>query len=60
MNGKFIGMVVVGVICFGLFIWGGWHLKRWINYSWGYESQVTETVCTMVKPEYLKDPSRCD
>ncbi len=47
------------VILVVVFIYGSWQLKRWFNYSWGYESQVTSTVCAMVKPEYLKNPSRC-
>lgn len=38
----------------------GWQFKRWIHYSWSYETQVTQTVCKMVKPEYLKNPSECE
>lgn len=36
--------------------YGGWILFRYWNYSWGYESMVRNTVCEMVKPEYLKEP----
>ena len=57
---KKLYVVIAVLVIIGLISWGGWHLKRWWNYTWGYESQVTETVCEMVKPEYLKNPSRCD
>jgi len=57
---KMVLMGIAGIIVFGLLVYGGWHLKRWFNYSWGYESQVTETVCSMVKPEHLIDPKKCD
>ena len=52
-------IIVVVVVCVIGLGYGMWQLKRWFNYSWGYESQVTSTVCEMVKPEYLKNPSRC-
>lgn len=51
-------IVVVIVLAIALSV-GGWFLKRWWNYAWSYESQVTETVCEMVKPEALRDPGRC-
>ncbi len=41
-----------------LFIYGMWHVARVWNYSWGYEDMVQETICEMVKPEFLKEP--CD
>ncbi|VAW58912.1 hypothetical protein MNBD_GAMMA08-1546 [hydrothermal vent metagenome] len=52
-------LLLVGVIVVMVFGYGMWQFKRWFNYSWGYEDQVTSTVCEMVKPEYLKNPSRC-
>jgi len=39
--------------------YGGWLLKRYLNYSLSYEDQVTATVCEMVKSEFLKNPSKC-
>jgi uncharacterized membrane protein len=33
---------------------GGWYLAKKINYSLGYDAMVRETVCDMVKQEYLK------
>lgn len=50
---------IVGFILICLVGYGMWHLKRWWNYTWGYEAQVTETVCQLVKPEYLIDPGKC-
>lgn len=41
------------VIAMGL---GMWQLAREVNYSFGYESQVKETICEMVRPENLKHP----
>lgn len=38
--------------------YAAWHLYRAWNYTWGYESMVKETVCDMVKPEYLKKPCK--
>ena len=38
------------------FAFGAWHLKRWFNYSFGYEGEVRTTICEMVKPEVLKKP----
>lgn len=53
-------ILLVGVIGVAVLLYGAWKLNRWWNYSWGYESQVTATICEMVKPEYLVDPSECD
>ncbi len=53
-------MTVVGILIFvGVLMYGGYQLKRWFNYSFGYQGQVIEEVCNMVKPEYLNDPSLC-
>jgi hypothetical protein len=57
-SNKADGTVVVVAIVAGLVLvisgtWGMWKLTRWWNYNMGYESQVTATVCIMVKPEYL-------
>ena len=36
---------IVGVIVFvGLFAYGGWMIKRSINYSFDYEDKVIETI----------------
>jgi hypothetical protein len=33
-----------------------WYAYRTWNYKVGYQSMVEDTVCSMVKPEYLKKP----
>ena len=57
---KALGGFILAAVVIGLIAYGGWHLKRWWNYNWGYEAQVTQTVCEMVKPEYLIDPTKCN
>ena len=52
--GGFVGMLAF----LAILGYGGWHLKRWFNYSFGYGSQVESTICDLVKPEALKIP--CD
>ena len=52
---KFASFIIVAVFIVA-FAFGAWHLKRWFNYSFGYQDQVRSTVCEMVKPEYLKNP----
>jgi len=49
---KALGIVflVIVVICVG---YGGWLLKRKINYTFQYRDLVQETVREMVKPECL-------
>lgn len=44
---------VIGFLVIALLAYGGWKVKRWWNYSWGYQSQVQKEVCNMVKPEHL-------
>lgn len=56
---KFIGGALVVAVVVGLIGWGIFTMKRSWNYSWGYQDKVEETVCDMVKPEYLVDPSKC-
>lgn len=51
----FISVVLVLV----LIVWGIYQVKRSWNYSWAYKSRVEQTVCEMVKPEYLKNPGDC-
>jgi hypothetical protein len=48
----------VALILIAMLSYGGWHLKRWFNYNWGYQSDVTETICELVKPEALVDPTK--
>lgn len=50
---------IAGLIIVCLLGYGGFKLQRWLHWNWGYESQVTETICAMVKPEHLIDPSKC-
>lgn len=45
----FVGIVIVLSLLFG-----GWYLKRKINYELLYKNMVQETVREMVKPEALK------
>lgn len=56
---KLLSMWVVGLVFVALLAYGGFKLQRWFHWNWGYESQVVETVCEMVNPEYLIDPSKC-
>jgi len=49
-------LLIIAVLVIG---YSTWQIKRWVNYSWGYQSQVRSTVCEMVKPEYIKD-NQCD
>ena len=37
-------LVVIGLA------YGGWLIKREINYSWDYESKVKETIQEQIKP----------
>lgn len=48
-----IGIAIVVII--GLMAYGGWMVKRWFNYAFGYESQVEESIQKLVKPECLKE-----
>jgi len=47
-------LVIVGLIIYGLY-----NLNRWVNWELGYESEVVETICAMIKPEYIID-GKCD
>lgn len=49
-----IVLCVIGGIIYGIFL-----LKRWFNYEFNYESQVIQSLCEIIKPESLKDPSIC-
>jgi hypothetical protein len=46
--------VVVVALSVGMF-----YVKRSWNYYWGYENETVETICEMVKPEYLVDEDKC-
>ncbi len=39
---------------------GGWFGTRWINWHYGYSDLTKSTICEMVKPEALVDPSDCE
>lgn len=61
--GKFIAGII-GLIFLAVALgYGGFVVKRWFNWEFAYKDNViaasTETVCKMVKPEYLKDPNQC-
>lgn len=49
-----IVLCVIGGIIYGIFL-----LSRWFNYEFNYESQVIQSLCEIIKPESLKDPSIC-
>ncbi len=53
MYGVIIVSLVIGIPV------GCYQVKRAWNYSMGYERQVTDTVCKMVKPESLVNPDAC-
>ena len=57
-------LILYGVLILVLLIgipYGIYKFKRWWNYSvGGYSTAVEGTVCEMVRPEYLKNPERCD
>lgn len=50
--------IIVVVLVIGIPV-GCYQAKRAWNYNMGYESQVTDTVCEMVKPESLVNPDDC-
>jgi hypothetical protein len=45
---------VVAVVLFIGLIFGGWWIKRKVNYDLIYKGLVQETIREMVKPESLK------
>jgi len=47
---------IFGALLAPFVIYGAWELGRKINYSLAYEDMVIETICKMVKPEYLIKP----
>jgi hypothetical protein len=47
-------IIIVSILLISGLAYGGWQLKRWFNYSFGYESDVENTVKELVKPECLK------
>jgi hypothetical protein len=50
-----IFIILLGVGCSQL----RYQFDREWNYSRAYEGKVQETICEMVKPEYLKNPKDC-
>lgn len=58
-SAKLIAGGVGVVIILATISYIAWQWKRDWNYSWSYESRVQQTVCVMVKPEYLKNPKEC-
>lgn len=59
MKGKILAIILIFIVVIVFVFIGLWNLKRGFNYSFGYESQVKQTVCEMVKPEHLKNPKDC-
>jgi hypothetical protein len=43
-------IILISAIGYGL-----WVVGKTINYKLSYQSMVEDTVCSMVKPEYLKE-----
>lgn len=56
---KVIGGIFVILLVVGGIPYCSYEYDRWKNYNFGYESQVTDTICALVKSEALKDPSMC-
>ena len=52
---KILGYLAV-ILIIGVVSYGGWILQKKISYTFSYEEMVEETVCKMVKSEYLKKP----
>jgi len=52
--------ILIGIMLFLLVVVLPWQVRRWWHYTWSYESKVHGTVCEMVKPEALKDPTQCE
>lgn len=49
-------LLTIPAILLGLvFFYVMWHIFWYLNYTLSYESMVKETVCEMVKAEYLKE-----
>lgn len=57
--GKDFLSVLIAIVFVGCLVIGGYYLKRWWNVFWYYGDEMKETVCEMVKPEYLKNPDEC-
>lgn len=53
----FIALMIAFIV---LVAYGGWHLKRWVNWELAYGDDVKFAVCEMIKTEALKDPSMCE
>jgi hypothetical protein len=47
--------IVTIVFVLAAVVVGAFMLHRWFNYNLGYESQVQDTVCAMLKPEALRE-----
>ena len=56
---KQLSLVIVFLIFAGGILYVGWQIKRYFNYNFGYEAQVKEQICEMVKHEHLKNPEDC-
>lgn len=56
---KIIGYAIIVIVLIISVPVGCYQVKRAWNYNMGYESQVTDTVCKMVKPESLVNPDDC-
>lgn len=57
---RLIMALVIGFfILFAAGTYLSYAFKRSWNYNWAYKSRVEQTVCEMVKPEYLIDPNDC-
>ena len=53
--------ILIGVLILMVTLtYGGWRFSRWINWSWGYESEVEESIRKLVKPECLRTPRGSD
>ena len=57
---RFLMLVVIVLLFIGGLYYTAFIFKRNWNYAWGYESQVQETICEMVKRDQLVNPNQCD
>lgn len=55
-----MGIAASVIILVGALIFGGFWVKRWFNYEFGYQAAVKTEICNMVKPEYLINPKDCE
>ncbi len=51
---KQVALYTISAILIVGMIYGGFKLRRWVNWNVSYDDEVTERVKELVKPECLK------